>query len=65
MAALSQLSYGPQPPECSRELVLRRPVDPISLIVASWIEPKRDLLVAVEDVHRQEVTGVEVRAVGR
>jgi hypothetical protein len=34
MAALSQLSYGPKPPQCSRELVVLRPANPLRLVVS-------------------------------
>jgi hypothetical protein len=34
--ALSLLSYGPEPAQCSAELILLSPIDPEPLVVPGW-----------------------------
>jgi hypothetical protein len=65
MAALSQLSYGPVAPQCSGELVVLRPVDPVTLVVSSWPEPQRNLRALAEHLQGKEVAPIEFRAVSR
>ena len=63
--ALSQLSYGPRAAQCSAELVLVCPVDPLLLIVLGRTEPQRDSPALREVAERQEVATVEVYGIRR
>jgi hypothetical protein len=63
--ALSQLSYGPRPPNCSLELEVLGPIDSELLVVACWGKPELDLPAVREGSERHEVAAVELKAIRR
>jgi hypothetical protein len=65
MAALSQLSYGPLPPQFSGELEVLGPVHARCLIVPRWSQTKLDCASFTEGVERQEVAAIQLGAVDR
>jgi hypothetical protein len=63
IAALSQLSYGPNSPYCNRELEVASPVDASPLIVPRGPEPKLKALMTGEYAGRQEIRPLKLGAV--
>jgi hypothetical protein len=65
MAALSQLSYGPKSPKCSREFVIPSPIDQQALVIQRWLEPQVDPDPSIEEIRSQEIARIDVGAVSR
>jgi hypothetical protein len=63
--ALSQLSYGPELPQCSLEFIPLGPVDPDLLIVSGGREAELNSAPAGESLERKEIALVEIDAVRR
>jgi hypothetical protein len=63
MAALSQLSYGPETPKCSGELEVLRPIYACPLIVLSWCQPELNSAAVDERLEWEEVAAIQVRAI--
>ena len=64
-ATLSQLSYGPWTAKSSGEFVVLCPIDSQRLVVTGRAEPKQDGNAIRKLLDRQEVTPIDLRAVGR
>ena len=60
MHALSQLSYGPKAPNCSREIEILGPVHPELLVVLCWLQPELNGPPASTNVWGQEVSALHV-----
>jgi hypothetical protein len=64
--ALSQLSYGPlKPSQCSREIEVLSPVNPLLLIVSRRSETKSNFLHSFRMSNRHEETPVKFQGVER
>src|SRR5215208_6242616 len=63
MQALSQLSYGPETLQCSRELVVSRPVDEELLVVPGRRQPELNLGPSREPLGREVVAPVDIGTV--
>ena len=63
MAALSQLSYGPEALQCSSEPMIGRPVDELTLVVPRRRQAQLNRRTSIETPHRKEIAGIEIAAV--